>query len=522
MRTTLCNLITFLLVERSISSPDSLLNYQQHEYECSPKGIHIAQARDVTLYGRVGMTVSFVVDRECSNHTRPIVYYGQETDEDEHLSASPDDTFRPSRLSFTYTNMEINVTSYKSDWIYHVLLPNLKADTQYWYEVSFTLLKTPDMHLRRRAKEHTTMSSRHMRTKRLQFTTPPLPGSPVSVAIVGDVGNFDRSLQTMQNVWSDGDSSQIFMVGDLSYANGVGEEWVNWLHTMEPIFSEIPIAVAAGNHEVECDTSDLSSFIFYESLFHNPNRIQEAIRNPMTKEYKESLRLQICTAPTTIEVDYQYGNSFYAYELGLLKVVVLNSYVDCTPGSIQNDWLVDTLSNIDRSITPWVMVLMHNPLYDTFTGHRNERHRNTRALKTLFAEHRVDLVVGGHDHSYMRTHPVLHDQVDARGPVYIVVGVGGSNEGPPGQGFHHMDPEPWVATRRLDTSGYGHITVHNATNAYWDYRSNPGTKVWNWSMGRYTDDTEQNQIDRAARGLDVGGYVDGSRFRDTVWLTRSN
>jgi hypothetical protein len=519
---TICNLLTFLVVvERAISSPDSLSNNQQHEYECSPKGIHIAQAADVSSFGRVGMTVSFLVDRACSNHTRPIVYYGQEMDEDEHFTASPDDTFRPSRLSFTYTNMEINVTSYESDWIYHILLPNLKAETQYWYEVSFTLLKTPDMHLRRRVSEET-RSSRHISTKRLEFKTPPLPGSPVSFAIVGDVGNFDRSLHTMQNIRMDGDSSQIILAGDLSYANGVGEEWVRWLESMEPIFSEIPIAVAAGNHEVECDTSNLSSFTFYETLFHNPNRIQEAIRNPMTKEYKESLRLQACNAPPTIEVDYQYGNSFYAYEFGLLKVVVLNSYVDCTPGSIQHHWLVNTLSSIDRSITPWVMVVTHNPLYDTFTGHQNERHRNTKALKNLFVEHHVDLVVGGHDHAYMRTHPIIHGQVDAGGPVYIVVGVGGSNEGPPERGFHHMDPEPWIATRRLDTSGYGHITVHNATHAYWDYRANPETEVWNWSMKYYTEDTEQNQIDRAARGLDVGGYMDGSRFRDSAWLTRMN
>jgi len=42
-------------------------------------------------------------------------------------------------------------------------------------------------------------------------------------------------------------------------------------------------------------------------------------------------------------------------------VINLSPYVDYTPGSAQWQWLAEDLAGINRSVTPWVIVDIHNP-----------------------------------------------------------------------------------------------------------------------------------------------------------------
>ena len=72
----------------------------------------------------------------------------------------------------------------------------------------------------------------------------------------------------------------------------------------------------------------------------------------------------------------------------------------------------------------------------------------------------------GHDHAYMRTHPVFWGKVDETGiaPVYLTLGAGGNHEGHP-KGYRNKVPEPWVAKRSMQDYGYGHLFAANATHA---------------------------------------------------------
>lgn len=72
----------------------------------------------------------------------------------------------------------------------------------------------------------------------------------------------------------------------------------------------------------------------------------------------------------------------------------------------------------------------------------------------------------GHDHAYMRTHPLAFGQVDPSGkaPVYLTLGAGGNREGH-AQGYRDESQEPWVAKRTLQDFGYGHLYIPNATHA---------------------------------------------------------
>lgn len=111
---------------------------------------------------------------------------------------------------------------------------------------------------------------------------------------------------------------------------------------------------------MECDRKDFKIFSAYESYFRNPNRIKDADIQRIPKG-RERL---YCTTPPYKVIHYLYGNSFYSYIHGLVHVIVLNTYTDTRKDSIQYNWLVDELEhNVNRTITPWVIVVSHTNYY---------------------------------------------------------------------------------------------------------------------------------------------------------------
>ena len=53
-------------------------------------------------------------------------------------------------------------------------------------------------------------------------------------------------------------------------------------------------------------------------------------------------------------------------------MVALCSYAGTSQTSLQHAWLQADLRSIDRSKTPWVIVVMHVPWYNSNSGHRAE------------------------------------------------------------------------------------------------------------------------------------------------------
>ena len=145
----------------------------------------------------------------------------------------------------------------------------------------------------------------------------------------------------------------------------------------------------------------------------------------------------------------------------MLKVIVLNPYTSCARDSVQYRWLENELqSKVDRSVTPWVLAVVHTPFYTTFAGHPRIRYLN--GMEHLFNKHNVNVVVGGHDHGYMRSKPLAeHGVLDksGRAPVYFIVGTGGSSEGPVKGYIRWEEMEPWVAARNYRVTGFGQLTV---------------------------------------------------------------
>lgn len=72
------------------------------------------------------------------------------------------------------------------------------------------------------------------------------------------------------------------------------------------------------------------------------------------------------------------------------------------PPPCRYKWLERTLAAVDRTITPWLMVAGHRPMYvDTaWPGTDIALRANVEAL---FHKYKVDVAIWGHNHSYQRT-----------------------------------------------------------------------------------------------------------------------
>ncbi|KAF5185777.1 Purple acid phosphatase, partial [Thalictrum thalictroides] len=67
-------------------------------------------------------------------------------------------------------------------------------------------------------------------------------------------------------------------------------------------------------------------------------------------------------------------------------------------------WLQADLAKIDRNRTPWIVVLIHVPWYNSNTAHQGEDESEgmKKAMEDLLYGARVDVVFAGHVHAYER------------------------------------------------------------------------------------------------------------------------
>jgi hypothetical protein len=139
------------------------------------------------------------------------------------------------------------------------------------------------------------------------------------------------------------------------------------------------------------------------------------------------------------------------------------------PGSTQYQWLLEELKSVDREQTPWLLVTIHVPIYNTFDAHRHDAQiiAAKEHLESLFVEYKVNLVINGHIHAYQRTKTVADETVTPTGPMHVIVGAGGRQcKG----SFMSEEPEPWIAVRDATSYGYGTLELYNKTHARWEWK----------------------------------------------------
>eukprot|EP00934_Nitzschia_sp_Nitz4_P006321 Nitzschia sp. Nitz4//scaffold215_size37433//3922//5594//NITZ4_007744-RA/size37433-processed-gene-0.45-mRNA-1//-1//CDS//3329542130//6311//frame0 len=471
---TLLSLIVLTILAFSVSRHDFLtktttVTIPTNDALCTPQRLHLAQASNVHN-GFVNMTVSFTLPFKTCHEVQPTLYYGHGFQQFRTQTSE--------RLQFAYdASVAVPDLHYESDWIHHMTMTVQAGRLEYWYQVVLP----------------------HGLSSHNSFTTPPLPHQPTSLALLGDLGQTENSTKTMQHILHATQVTEssimtrtgaldkppkvsgMLLAGDLSYADGDPRRWESWMDLMEPLLQRTPLQSAAGNHEIECDNTTHTIFSAYENYFRHPNRIAPAEIEPVDPAYQQTLWRHQCLTSSEFLGHYNYGNAFYAFEHGLAHVIVLNSFADTSPSSPQYKWLVHHLQQPRNA--PWLLVMFHVPPHTTFVGHFNETNARYmyHHIEPLMVQYKVDLVISGHDHAYLRTKPMRGGASTKSGPVYLTLGAGGNRE-QHSKGYLHPEPEEWVAVRDNLEYGYGHLYMVNDTHAHFHWVRNGqhgvGDAVW--------------------------------------------
>ena len=303
-------------------------------------------------------------------------------------------------------------------------------------------------------------------------TAPPVPegisggiDQTLQLAVVGDLGQFPHSEEVLARMLhSKSDLDALILAGDVAYTTTDHRRWDTFMDFLEdyPIAETIPMMLCPGNHDIDKEENGTGIFLAYEHRFRMPR-----VRPPQLGEYDGPLGSLNMDRPP-YPLPYEWGNAYYAYTYGPARILMINAYSSMERNSTQYNWIVSELEQIDRSITPWVLAVLHTPLYNTFSLHQHD-YQSLAAkehLEPLFVQHRVNVVFSGHIHAYLRTTTVAHGIVDPTGPMHVTIGAGGRKCEAP---FLNETPEDWVQVRDATVFGYGVFRIRNRTHAEWDW-----------------------------------------------------
>ena len=318
--------------------------------------------------------------------------------------------------------------------------------------------------------------------------------TPVSFAIVGDLGQFPHSQETFARlISSKNDIDSIILAGDIAYPNMDHQQWDTFFDFLDdfPIVDRKPMQIVPGNHDIDKVEHGKEIFLAYEYRFRMPR-----VHPPQLGLYDGPdgyLNMDVPPYP----LPYEWGNAYYAYTYGPVRFIMISSYSSILPGSIQHTWVQEELAAVDRVITPWVVAVLHTPMYNTFALHRHDEQifAVKEHLEPLLVEHKVNMVFTGHIHAYLRTTNVRNDGIiDPTGPIHITVGAGGRKCEAP---FMNEEPEPWVEVRDATIYGYGMFRVMNQTHAQWD-----------WVHTGLSEEHTVNSVHKSAATLPPGPATD--------------
>lgn len=130
-------------------------------------------------------------------------------------------------------------------------------------------------------------------------------------------------------------------------------------------------------------------------------------------------------------------DGFFKYTYGTGDFFVLNSNRkdQLQPGGLQYEWLKNELA---KSTSKWKFAYMHHAPYssdeddygNTWKSTSTNGDRDFQPLIRLLEEFGVDVMFFGHLHTYMRTFPLLDDQIDLKSGIHFVQvgGMGGNLE----------------------------------------------------------------------------------------------
>ena len=196
------------------------------------------------------------------------------------------------------------------------------------------------------------------------------------------------------------------------------------------------VSAFTGNHEIE---NPFNPFVSYNARYRMPFDAE----NPL-----------------------QDGSLWWSMDVASAHFVFLSSFSDYSTSSSQYKWLAADLAGVDKSVTPWTILILHAPWYNSNHDHQGAGNGMLDAMEDLVVGAGVDLVFAGHVHAYERNDHIVKGAVNATGPVYITIGDGGNREGLAGD---WMEPAPAWSRFRQAEYGHGELSIVNSTAMHWTW-----------------------------------------------------
>ncbi|KAJ6412090.1 hypothetical protein OIU84_005200 [Salix udensis] len=265
-------------------------------------------------------------------------------------------------------------------------------------------------------------------TRQFWFITPPRPGPdvPYTFGLIGDLDDYPFH-----------DNSR----------------WDTWGRFIERSAAYQPWIWTAGNHEID--------FV--------PEIGESKPFKPYTHRYHVPYRASGSTSPM-----------WYSIKRASAYIIVLSSYSAYGKYTPQYKWLEKELPKVNRTETPWLIVLMHCPMYNSYAHHYMEGETMRVMYEPWFVEFKVDVVFAGHVHAYERSERISNIAYnvvnglctpirDQFAPIYITIGDGGNLEG---LVTSMTEPQPSYSAFREPSFGHGILDIKNRTHAYFGWNRN--------------------------------------------------
>ena len=170
------------------------------------------------------------------------------------------------------------------------------------------------------------------------------------------------------------------------------------------------------------------------------------------------------------------GVFWYSFSSGVVHVAMISSEHDPSASAPMGAWLAADLAAVNRTQTPWVVLGIHRPMYETeeYAGDFAVANGLRGILEPLLLQFSVDVVIAGHYHSFYRTCQVADGVCTPGAPVHYTTGAAGQtlDNAPLYAGYKYVEKYDG------DNFGYSVVTVnetamrlqwfHNADNSLQD------------------------------------------------------
>jgi len=214
-------------------------------------------------------------------------------------------------------------------------------------------------------------------------------------------------------------------IGDISYSVVYLSEWDNFMHQIEPVASRVPWMVGIGNHEVGWSGSDP----FNGTLESSPWSPYDSGGECGVPYYK---RFPYAMQPAKDGQASRDSEPWFSFDVGPVHFVMLSSEHQFSKGTRQHVWMIKDLQGVNRTLTPWVAVTCHRPMYvaSNWTGDVDTMKLLSDNLEADLIKHDVDFFFSGHHHSYQRwcklnAGKCVDETKGEKGIYHFVVGMAG-------------------------------------------------------------------------------------------------